>query len=130
MPDDRVLPLLFKTLCSIAVIPIIHHAPEAKFVLMNAADGDEHENTKSDSNVLNFNLWYRFELAPLCVLLLMTPYQDNKNTIRRYHFFTILIICYTRFSKKQYSDPDYHNKIFKKCQILSPFSGFPPITEL
>jgi len=74
MPDDRVLPLLFKTLCSIAVIPIIHHAPEAKFVLMNAADGDEQENTKSDSNVLNFNLWYRFELAPLCVLLLMTPF--------------------------------------------------------
>ena len=122
MPDDRVLPLLFKTLCSIAVIPIIHHAPEAKFVLMNAADGDEQENTKSDSNVLNFNLWYRFELTPLSVLLLMTPYQDNKNTIRRYHFFTDP----HHLLHNQYSDPDYHNKIFKKVPNFVPFFWFSP----
>ena len=127
MPDDRVLPLLFKTLCFIAVIPIIHHAPEAKFVLMNAADGDEQENTKSDSNVLNFNLWYRFELTPLSVLLLMTPYQDNKNTIRRDTISSlILIICYTTNIRT----PIIIIKSSKKCQILSPFSGFPPITEL
>ena len=127
MPDDRVLPLLFKTLCFIAVIPIIHHAPEAKFVLMNAADGDEQENTKSDSNVLNFNLWYRLELTPLSVLLLMTPYQDNKNTIRRDTISSlILIICYTTNIRTLI----IIIKSSKKCQILSPFSGFPPITEL